>query len=179
MENKQFSDILATVPGSFKAKLERIRRYLHLGKASVMVGAGFSRNADVPTHIKVKQWNDVGEDIYCRLQAVDKAEPKELVFKTPMRLASEFAAVNGRSELDNLIRDAIPDDKMTPGALHRQLLELPWRDVLPPTMIPCWNAHVEVCNVIIRSLHPRRCFFTRKVPALLSYMAVFLTRHPF
>lgn len=129
MENKQFNDILANVPGSFKAKLERIRRYLHLGKASVMVGAGFSRNADVPTHIKVMQWNDVGEDIYCRLQAVDKAEPKELIFKTPMRLASEFAAVNGRSELDNLIREAIPDDKMNPGGLHRQLLELPWRDV--------------------------------------------------
>lgn len=129
MENKQFNNILATVPGSFKAKLERIRRYLHLGKASVMVGAGFSRNADVPTHIKVKQWNDVGEDIYCKLQAVEKAEPKELVFKTPMRLASEFAAVNGRNELDNLIRDAIPDDKMNPGGLHRQLLELPWRDV--------------------------------------------------
>lgn len=129
MENKQFNDILTNVPGSFKAKLERIRRYLHLGKASVMVGAGFSRNADVPTHIKVKQWNDVGVDIYCRLQTVDKAEPKELVFKTPMRLASEFAAVNGRNELDNLIRDAIPDDKMNPGTLHCQLLELPWRDV--------------------------------------------------
>lgn len=129
MENKQFNDILSNVPGSFKAKLERIRRYLHLGKASVMVGAGFSRNADVPNHIKVKQWNDVGEDIYCRLQAANNVEPKELVFKTPMRFASEFAAVNGRSELDNLIRDAIPDDKMNPGALHRQLLELPWRDV--------------------------------------------------
>lgn len=129
METKLFNEILVNVPGSFKAKLERIRRYLHLGKASVMVGAGFSRNADVPLYIKVKQWNDVGEDIYCRLQAVDKVEPKDLVFKTPMRLASQFAAVNGRSELDNLIRDAIPDDKMEPGSLHHQLLELPWRDV--------------------------------------------------
>jgi len=77
METKLFNEILVNVPGSFKAKLERIRRYLHLGKASVMVGAGFSRNADVPSHIKVKQWNDVGEDIYCRLQAVDKANPEE------------------------------------------------------------------------------------------------------
>ena len=67
MDKQQYTDILNNVPGSFKAKLERIRRYLHLGKASVMVGAGFSRNADVPSHIRVKQWNDVGEDIYCRL----------------------------------------------------------------------------------------------------------------
>ncbi len=57
METKQFNEILNNVPGSFKAKLERIRRYLHLGKVSVMVGAGFSRNADVPSHIRVKQWN--------------------------------------------------------------------------------------------------------------------------
>lgn len=129
MEKQLFNDILAKAPGSFKAKLERIRKYLYLGKASVMVGAGFSRNADVPTHVKVKLWNDVGEDIFCRLQASPKAEPSDLVFKTPMRLASQFTAVYGRSELDNLIRDSIPDDHMTPGAMHYQLLNLPWRDV--------------------------------------------------
>lgn len=60
MDNKRFDDILVNVPGSFKAKLNRIRRYLYLEKASVMVGACFSRNADVPSHVKVKQWNDVG-----------------------------------------------------------------------------------------------------------------------
>lgn len=129
MDTKQFNDILLNVPGSFKAKLDRIRRYLYLEKASVMVGAGFSRNADVPSNVKVKQWNDVGEDIYCRLQAVDDVDPSKLVFKTPMRLASQFAAAFGQSELDNLIRDSIPDDRMNPGALHRQLLCLPWRDV--------------------------------------------------
>lgn len=129
MDKQLFNDILLKVPGSFKAKLDRIRRYLHLGKASVMVGAGFSRNADVPAHVKVKQWNDVGEDIFCRLQAVEKADASDLVFKTPMRLASQFAAVNGRNELDNLIRDSIPDDRMSPSSLHYQLLNLPWRDV--------------------------------------------------
>lgn len=129
MDIKQYKNVLAKMPGSFKSKLERIRRYLYLGKASVMVGAGFSRNADVPSHIKVKQWNDVGKDIFCRLRSVEEAAPADLVFKTPMRLASQFAAVYGRSELDNLIRGAIPDDKMNPGTLHHQLLDLPWRDV--------------------------------------------------
>lgn len=129
MDKQQLNEILNNVPGSFKAKLERIRRYLHLGKASVMVGAGFSRNADVPSHIRVKQWNDVGEDIYCRLMAVDKVDLTKLEFKTPMRLASQFAATYGRSELDNLIRESIPDDRMNPSELHRQLLSLPWRDI--------------------------------------------------
>ena len=129
MENKQFNEILAKVPGTFKAKLERIRRYLILGKASVMVGAGFSRNADVPSHMRIKQWNDVGEDIYCRMMSVDKVDHSKLEFKTPMRLASQFAVLYGRSELDNLIKESIPDDRMNPGALHHQLLSLPWRDV--------------------------------------------------
>ncbi|MBP5420896.1 MAG: SIR2 family protein [Paludibacteraceae bacterium] len=129
MEKQQFNDILAIIPESFKAKLERIRRYLQLGKASVMVGAGFSRNANFPSHVKIKQWTDVGEDIYCHLMSIEKADPSKLEFKTPMRLASQFAATFGRNELDNLIRDSIPDDKMSPGLLHRQLLSLPWRDV--------------------------------------------------
>ena len=107
METKQFNEILAGVPGTFKAKLERIRRYLILGKASVMVGAGFSRNADVPSHIRIKQWNDVGEDIYCRMMSVDKVDHSKLEFKTPMRLASQFAVLYGRSELDNLIKESI------------------------------------------------------------------------
>lgn len=129
MDKQHFNEIIVTVPGSIKAKLERIRRYLFLGKASVMVGAGFSRNADVPSHVAVKQWTDVGMDIYCQLQNVNEVDPKNLIFKTPMRLASQFSATFGRSELDNLIKDSIPDDRMNPGALHRQLLGLPWRDI--------------------------------------------------
>lgn len=129
MDTNQFNEILARTPGSFRSKLDRIRRYLLLGKASVMVGAGFSRNADVPSHIKVKQWDGVGKDIYCRLNAVDSIDDSKLVFKTPMRLASQFAAVFGRNELDNLIKDSIPDDRLNPGPLHKQLLALPWRDV--------------------------------------------------
>ncbi len=43
-----------------------------------------------------------GNDIYCRLQGVSEPNTAELVFKTPMRLASQFAASFGRSELDNL-----------------------------------------------------------------------------
>ena len=129
MDTKQFNEILENMPGSFKSKLERIRRYLHLGKASVMVGAGFSRNADVPSYIQVKQWADVGKDIFCRLNNVKEAEDSNLIFKTPMRLASLFEASFGRSELDNLIKDSIPDDRMKPGSLHRQLLSLPWRDI--------------------------------------------------
>lgn len=129
MEKIKFEEILNNVPGSFLSKLERIRRFLYLGKASVMVGAGFSRNADAPSQITVKEWAAVGKDIYCRLQNVSEAKLDDLIFKTPMRLASQFAASFGRSELDNLIRDSIPDNNLYPSHLHKMLLSLPWRDV--------------------------------------------------
>ena len=62
MEGKQFNAILAKLPGAFKTKLERIRRFLNLGKASVMVGTGVSHNADVPSNVNVKLWTDLGQE---------------------------------------------------------------------------------------------------------------------
>lgn len=129
MDKEKFDSILSAMPASFKSKLDRIRRFLYLGKASVMVGAGFSRNADVPSQINVKQWNDLGKDIYCHLYSGKKVNYEDLIFKTPMRLASQYSASFGRSELDSLIRNSIPDERMRPGHLHRHLMSLPWRDV--------------------------------------------------
>ena len=57
MEKTQFNEIASKMPGSFKSKLERIRRFLYLDSASVMVGAGFSLNADVPSHINLNSAN--------------------------------------------------------------------------------------------------------------------------
>lgn len=129
MDKEKYNAILSAMPAPFKSKLDRIRRFLYLGKASVMVGAGFSRNADIPSQINVKQWNDLGKDIYCRLYAERKVNYEDLIFKTPMRLASQYSASFGRSALDSLIKDSIPDERMRPGPLHRHLMSLPWRDV--------------------------------------------------
>ena len=51
----------------------------------MMIGAGFSRNAEALAHVRIKQWDDLGEDLYCRLQGVDNVESRDLAFKTPMR----------------------------------------------------------------------------------------------
>ena len=144
-----------------------------------MVGAGFSRNADVPSHIKVKQWNDVGKDIFCRLRSVEEAAPADLVFKTPMRLASQFAAVYGRSELDNLIRDAIPDDKMNPGVLHHQLLDLPWRDVFTTnydTLLEKARKGVRRSYSIVTS---KEMLLYKKSPRIIKLHGSFPDKPPF
>lgn len=179
MEKTQFNEIASKMPGSFKSKLERIRRFLYLDSASVMVGAGFSLNADVPSHIKVKQWSDVGKDIYCRLQGVSEPNTAELVFKTPMRLASQFAASFGRSELDNLIRDAIPNDRMQPGSLHKQLLSLPWRDIFTTN----YDTLLERgCDGLVRSysvVTSKEMLLYKRSPRIVKLHGSFPDKTPF
>ncbi|WP_439628893.1 SIR2 family NAD-dependent protein deacylase [Gemmata sp.] len=46
------------------------------------------------------------------------------------RLAEEYTVAFGRHDLDNLIKETVPDADFGPGPLHRCLLELPWADVL-------------------------------------------------
>ncbi|MFV8557891.1 SIR2 family NAD-dependent protein deacylase [Sulfitobacter sp. SBS6] len=47
-----------------------------------------------------------------------------------LRLAQEYRTLHGEDGLDRLIRELVPDGRWSPGPLHKQLLELPWRDVL-------------------------------------------------
>lgn len=46
-----------------------------------------------------------------------------------LRIAEEYTALHGRANLDNLLRDLVPDKNYLPGDLHSQLLMLPWSDV--------------------------------------------------
>ena len=126
MEN--LKNIENTLPGTIKAKLDRIRYFLNEERASVMVGAGFSRNAEKEAHVVMKDWNGLAEDIYEQLYS-KKPTANDLAFKTPMRLASLLAANVGRSGLDQVIKDSLPDDLISPGKLHYQLMRLRWRDI--------------------------------------------------
>ena len=50
--------------------------------------------------------------------------------RDPLRLAEEFRTHLGQTALDALIRDLVRDEAWVPGDLHRDLLRLPWSDVL-------------------------------------------------
>lgn len=179
MEKTQYKDILKKAPGSFMAKLERIRRFLYLGKASVMVGAGFSRNADTPSHVTVKEWAAVGKDIYCRLQNVPEPNSDDLVFKTPMRLASQFAASFGRSELDNLIRDSIPDNSLYPGEIHKKLLSLPWRDVFSTNYDTLLERSCDGLERTYSVITSKEMLLYKKSPRIVKLHGSFPDKTPF
>lgn len=94
--------------------------------AAILVGAGFSRNAD-RIHANVPEpplWSDIAAAMQDRLY------PSENARRDPLRLAEEFKAVLGESALESLIRELVRDDEWMPGELHKALVRLPWTDIL-------------------------------------------------
>lgn len=113
---------------SIRGKLEHLQRFLHEGAASVMVGAGFSRNAEHDPSIEVKDWKGLALDFYKRLYG-GNPQDANLALKSALKLASQVECQYGRDELDRIIEDAVPNNKLKPGPLHRALVNLPWRDI--------------------------------------------------
>ena len=96
--------------------------------AAVMIGAGFSRFAELPaaTTSLPPLWNNFRDEM---LAALYEANPGHAP-SDPLRLAEEYRAMHGPVALERLVRDKVRDSEWQPGILHRSLLRLPWADVL-------------------------------------------------
>ncbi|MGL5256414.1 MAG: SIR2 family NAD-dependent protein deacylase [Proteocatella sp.] len=110
------------------------------GAASVMVGAGFSKNADlVDDDISAPNWEELAMSMFDDLYKKPSSESdirkwevlkiKKTSGKNVLKLAEEYKAVFGRNKLNKFIESNINDDKYIPGELHKKLLSLNWRDV--------------------------------------------------
>ncbi|MCK4571004.1 SIR2 family protein, partial [Candidatus Bipolaricaulota bacterium] len=108
---------------SIKPYLDEIAERLWSGHAAVMVGAGFSKNANPA----FPNWAQLGDVFYEKLHG--EAPPDNKRYLNPLKLADEVQAISGRSALEELIRLHIPDEDYEPSPLHLSLLELPWVDV--------------------------------------------------
>ena len=104
------------------------------GRAAVLIGAGFSRNAE-PARInsqKFPLWGDVANAIVEHLYSdpdsreFKKAQEQARSTSGALRLADEFVAAHGRSKLDDLLIQTIRDEDFRPGKIHRRVMELPW-----------------------------------------------------
>lgn len=128
MDIIKFNKIKDSLPSSIKMKLDHILRFLGSSqrKASIMVGAGFSLNANRDSSVEMKDWNGLGKMFFTNLFGKE-ATSSDLI--DPIRLASQIEACFGKNELNELVLRSLPDDKITPGQLHYQLVELPWRDI--------------------------------------------------
>lgn len=123
-----------------QSHINRVRDALwqrSVGGASVMVGAGFSRNAEKarPEAAGPPTWKDIAESVCHKLYPVeDDRHLRAALAATSetsglLRLAQEYNAAFGSSQLKGLIRQLVRDDDFEPGDIHSRLLRLPWRDV--------------------------------------------------
>ncbi len=124
--------------------------------AVVLVGAGFSRNAErrPPATGDPPLWTDIGHAMQRRLSrefghgAVRGKPGRSLSIP---RTAQEYEAAFGRAELYRFLRSAVRDDDFLPGPLHYNLLELPWRDVFTTN----WDTLLERTNNRLSGRHYR------------------------
>ena len=95
------------------------------GRATVMVGAGFSKQAEplVPKPPAFPLWPDL-QGLMERELALSP-EPKREV----LDVAQEYQRRFGRVALEKLVTDQIPDHAYGPSENHRRLLALEWADV--------------------------------------------------
>lgn len=115
---------------SIRPYLDEIAQRLWSGHAAVMVGAGFSKNAEpitLPRSAGFPDWTRLGDLFYEKIHG--EVPPTDRKYLNAPRLADEMQAALGRPALDKLLRLHIPDEEYEPSPLHVRLLELPWTDV--------------------------------------------------
>jgi len=116
------------IPSELLMKMEQVRTFLEKGRAAVMIGAGFSKNAQTSEFATMKDWNELTRLMYDQLFVDDKKEHEKLLAE-PLKLAQMYEASFGRNAMDTLIQNALPDASTFPGALHLQLMKMGWKDV--------------------------------------------------
>lgn len=123
-----YSDIIKDLDASVIVLLDKLKRYLSVGKASVMVGCGFSLNAESDGTGQMREWNALNVDLFKSLYGRNPSNT-EFDRLNPVRLAAQVENTLGSKELDEIIMNALPDKSVYPGVLHKKLMKLRWRDV--------------------------------------------------
>lgn len=108
--------------------VDEIKNSLVQGHAAVLIGSGFSWNAERVdgTDKHMPNWFGLA-DKFCEKLGIDKEEDKR--YADPLTLAQETEDMYGRPFLDNLLREQMSDEQYLPSKLHVDLMRLPWSDV--------------------------------------------------
>ena len=119
--------------------IDQVRNALwkRIGGASVMVGAGFSRNSSdvVLGNGTLPVLDNLGralfKELYPQLGYKDFEESAGRLTRSNdvPKLAQEYVGVGGRESLRQFLSDHISDNRLIPSDVHKRLLNLPWRDV--------------------------------------------------
>ena len=109
--------------------IKEIASKLKHNRAAVMVGAGFSKNAKkiTQTNKVFLDWNALGDIFFAKVNGHKPALDNQ--YLNVLKLAEEVEAAYGRTVLNQLIKDSLPDDEYEPSELYEKLLSLGWKDV--------------------------------------------------
>ena len=110
--------------------LDEIAERLWTEHASIMIGAGFSRNAQKAnaTAKEFPSWVELGDIFFHKIHG-RKPQVSDKAYLNVLKLADEVEATYGKAYINNLIRAELPDKEYHPSELHKKLLLLPWKDI--------------------------------------------------
>jgi hypothetical protein len=99
-------------------------------QASVMIGAGFSKNAkSLGKKTTMPSLLELGEPFYRKLNDSKPPPNKITDISDVQELAAKIEEIYERTVLDEIIEKEIPDKEFEPSILHTKLFEIPWRDI--------------------------------------------------
>ncbi len=109
--------------------MKEIAKALVDKNASIMVGAGFSKNAryNGSDDNRMLDWNRLADKFYNILYKDNSKYKKE--YLNPIALAEEVEIMYGRKKLHDIIRESLPDLEHSPADIHYSILELSWKDI--------------------------------------------------
>lgn len=95
-------------------------------RVSVMVGAGFSLNASkIEENFKgMALWDDLKATLMEKLK-----HHLDIEYKDVLEIGQIYESEYGRASLEEILKEAIPDDNYEPDTLHYNFLNLPWADI--------------------------------------------------
>lgn len=103
--------------------IREIAEALSENHAALMVGAGFSKNAEKVsiTDKKFLNWNELSDLFY---ETVYGKEGPGKQYNSSLRLAQEVEITVGRPKLEKIIKDAVPDLEYAPSEVYVKLMEI-------------------------------------------------------
>lgn len=129
-----------------------IRKALANGNAAVMVGAGFSRNAENGDSLAL--WSDIAKELWRELNPSAK-ELKDYSVSTVTQLGEQYSRVFSKPALEEVLKRLIPDERIRPGVLHDQLLQLPWSEIFTTNYDTLLERAAE--SIVERAHHTVTC----------------------
>lgn len=110
-------------------QIKEIAEALAEHHAAVMVGSGFSKNAEKigVTENEFLDWNQLSDIFYEKIYGTNEYPGKK--YSDSMRLAQEVEIMIGRPGLEKILKQAVPDEEYAPSDVYLKLMRLPWKDV--------------------------------------------------